>query len=100
MKTNQLLARIDLLNIMSQHNFYNAVFDNVMHWVMHWNDNKTYFDKNDVYQFRSRHVLLNHLSKLYDMQCIKLTQKIIAMSNISNDTMSVTLFEIKQQLLS
>ena len=73
MKTNQLLAQIDLLNIMSQHNCHNAVFNNVMQWAIHWNNNKTYFDKNDVYQFQSRNVLMNHLSKLYDMQRMKPT---------------------------
>ena len=100
MKTNQLLAQIDLLNIMSQHNCHNAVFDNVMRWAMHWNNNKTYFDKNDVYQFQSRNILLNHLSKLYDMQRMKPTQKTIAISDASNDTVSVTVFDFKQQLLS
>ena len=46
-----------------------------MQWAMHWNNNKTYFDKNDVYQFQSRNVILNHLSKLYDMQHMKPAQK-------------------------
>jgi len=100
MKTNQLLAQIDLLNIMSQHNCHNAVFNNVMRWAIHWNNNKTYFDKNDVYQFQSRNVLMNHLSKLYDMQRMKPTQKTITISDVSNDTVSVTVFDFKQQLLS
>ena len=43
MKTNQLLAQIDLLNIMSRHNCHNVVFDNVMWWAMHWNNNKVIF---------------------------------------------------------
>ena len=100
MKINQLLARIDLLNIMSQHNCHNAVFGNVMQWAMYWNNNKTCFDKNDVYQFQSHNVLLNHLSKLYNMQHMKPTQKTIAISGVSNDTESVTVFDFKQQLLS
>ena len=52
---------------MSRHNCHNAIFDNVIQWVIHWNNIKTYFDKNNVDQFQSRNVLLNHLSKSYDM---------------------------------
>ena len=100
MRTHQLFAQIDLLNIMSRHNCHNAVFDNIMQCAMHWNNNKTYFDKNDVYQFQSCNVLLNHLSKLYDMQRMKPTQKPIVISNVSNDTVSVTVFDFKQQILS
>ena len=100
MGTNQLLARIDLLNIMPQHNCYNTVFDNIMQWDIYWNNNKTYFDKCDCYQFQSRNVLLNHLRKLYDIQCMKPTQKIIAISDVLNDAVSVTVFDFKQQLLS
>ena len=85
---------------MSPHNCHNAVFDNVIQWTMHWNNNKTYFNKNDVYQFQSRNVLLNHLSKLYDIQCMKPTQKIIAISDISNDNLSVPVFDFKHHLLS
>ena len=66
---------------------------------MHWNNNKAYFDKNDAYQFQSRNNLLNHLSKLYDMQRMKTTHKTIAISDVSNDTISVTVFSFKQQLL-
>ena len=36
---------------------------------------RLFFDKNDEYRFQSCHVLLNHLSKLYDMQHMKPTQK-------------------------
>ena len=43
----------DLLNNISQHNCHNAVFDNVLQWAMHWNNKNSYFDKNDVYQFKS-----------------------------------------------
>ena len=43
MKVNQLLAQIDLLNIMSQHNCHNTVFDNVIQWAMYWNNNQYIF---------------------------------------------------------
>ena len=82
--------------MLSQHNCHIAVFDDVIQWAMHWNNNNTYFDKNDVYQFQSYNIFF----KLYDMQCMKPTQKTIAISNTSNDTVAVKLFDFKQQLLS
>ena len=42
MKTNQSLAQIDLLNIMSRYNYHTAVFDNVKQWAMYLNNNKTF----------------------------------------------------------
>ena len=84
---------------MSQHNCQNALFDKIMQWAMHWKNNNRYFDKNVVYQFQSRNVSLIHLSKLNIMQRMKTTQKIIAISDVSNDTVFVTVFDFKQQLL-
>ena len=40
-KTNQLLAEVDLLNIASQHD----CIDNVMQWVIHWNNNNNSLTK-------------------------------------------------------
>ena len=97
-KTNISLEQICLLNIMSRRHYHNAVFDNVMRWAIHWNKNNTYFVKKDVYQIQLCNILLNHLSKLYDMQNIKPTQKTIAISDASNDIESVIVFDLKQQI--
>ena len=95
-----MLAQIDLLNIMARYDCHIAVFDNVIQWAIHFNNKKTLFVKNDVYQFQSRNVLLNHLRKSYDMQHMKPTQKVIVLSDVSNNTVFVKVFDFKQQLLS
>ena len=48
--------------------------------------------------FSQSNVVLNHLSKLYDMQRMKPTQTTIAVSDTSIHT--VTVFDFKQQILS
>ena len=53
----------------------------------------TYFDKNGAYQFQLRNISWNHLCKLYDMQRMKPTQKIILISITKNYAVSVTVFD-------
>ena len=71
-----------------------------MHQAMHLNINNTHVDKNKIYQFKANHILLKHLSKIYDMQGMKPTQNTVAISYTPNDTLPVTVFDFKYQKLS
>ena len=100
-KSQHDLAERDLLKITADFHCPNKLYDRIIDWVKNWNTRKVYFN-DSKYTFCQRNMVIQRLSKSYDMENMKPLQSQIQLDEEDGFTtvVNITTFDFQQQLIS
>ena len=100
-KSGHDLAERDLLKINADAYAHNNLYNKIIDWARKWNKRGVYFDDPN-YQFCKRSVVIDRLSKSYNMENMKPLQTQIQLQEKDGFTTvaNITTFDFQQQLLS
>ena len=100
-KSRHDLAERDLLKIVADLNCHNETYNRIMNWAKFWNSSKVFFNDPN-YHFYKRSVVIDRLSKLYNMENMRPSQTQIQLDDKDGSTtiVNISTFNFQQQLLS